>query len=974
MVTDNRRIFYYICPDCNWRILNNQIRDISGYEDNIHFCEYCGSKLEKINFENLDDTEETKSENSNSIEYPVEIIANDPDFQIGFIDNLTLVLARMIYFNVRYLEKTLDKKFDYIELDMNLLNLLSSTLMPVLQDDIEEVFLDKLDAITPAEFYSNMAKLHEKVKKFSIFRQRFVVYLRWLVKQVFLLVSESWDKGLIDKFEAIIFRDLSSYNFSEIQSEIGSLEINDYKKNSNSTLPDFIDIHQKFLREQQQELISLQSKNQDQVINDQNSMEFKSQVNNVLNFQKEVKNYIDNLIFQIEIPEEQKRILMLKAEELLNIFISKAVKSKKKTASNVRPISNAAAIIYAVMVSNENIDKISGLEMGNLIGVSKNVIPKLYHDLYKDLAPKSEYNFQCVQLGRSRKILSLFFYEFINRSELDLPDLIQHLEKCDKKEIIFRLRDIFTGKEKRLTQKESQLIDLLNENEVKTYNNMSISYFKTFYKYISDLFSIISLMIVSNKSHKIIGADFISLPFVRYLMNEKHINLFQKEDVLHREIREIYDFLKDSKSKQDFPVRRKKVSTGESYWSRISSSEYSYIIGSKIKIYVAKHIYNGIYNNNGIGKCLDCYEEKKFYNITFPRLRAKSFHHQNDSLKLEKYNSENLSKLFYKNRGNPYFLSELINQMESESIVFKCRCHHRLIHSQSFFDFKKLISWEHIYSKEFPYKDIFDLPPDIIHALVKLCVDNFHKTKSKTASEKKGWIDDIIINLKKRYIIDLLYQGVCPICGEFNTRNHLPVFDFNHLYKKSELTTEELRKRKKINDLLFLPCSKFIKEMEKKYNKGAFICCNDHMVIHETYSNEIFDDKVINEEISKDHQDTIEQFKKNLIHNLKNKILIEDPLKIVENKRGPFLEFLMAIFEIMEEKGEVTTNDLMNRLKISKSTINYHFNKKQDILNTYGKLTIGKSNTPSKYYLNDKGWQLLHLFYFFRDYYRDLRN
>ena len=82
MVVDNRRIYYYCCPNCEWRILNNQIKDISGFEDKIHFCEYCGSKLEKINFENSDDTEGTKSETDNSIEYPVEMIAGDPDFQI----------------------------------------------------------------------------------------------------------------------------------------------------------------------------------------------------------------------------------------------------------------------------------------------------------------------------------------------------------------------------------------------------------------------------------------------------------------------------------------------------------------------------------------------------------------------------------------------------------------------------------------------------------------------------------------------------------------------------------------------------------------------------------------------------------------------------------------------------------------------------------------------------------------------------
>ncbi len=223
MVVDNSRLYYYSCPNCEWRILNNQIREISGYEDKIHFCERCGSKLDKINLTNLDNTEENNSETTlNSIEHPVEIIAEDHDIQIGFIDNLTLVLARMIYFNIRYLEKTLDKKFDNVELDVKLLNLLSGALMPILHNDVEEDFLDKLNEITLADFYSNLTKIHNKVKLYPIFRQRFIIYLRWLVKQVFILVSELWNKGLIDKFEAMIFRDLNTYDFNKIQSKMSS--------------------------------------------------------------------------------------------------------------------------------------------------------------------------------------------------------------------------------------------------------------------------------------------------------------------------------------------------------------------------------------------------------------------------------------------------------------------------------------------------------------------------------------------------------------------------------------------------------------------------------------------------------------------------------------------------------------------------------------------------------------------------------
>ena len=97
--------------------------------------------------------------------------------------------------------------------------------------------------------------------------------------------------------------------------------------------------------------------------------------------------------------------------------------------------------------------------------------------------------------------------------------------------------------------------------------------------------------------------------------------------------------------------------------------------------------------------------------------------------------------------------------------------------------------------------------------------------------------------------------------------------------------------------------------MEKDYYKGAFICCNDHMVIHESSSgiDKIFNDKNMLRKVLEDNEDTIKRYKQSLIHNMKNKILIKDPLNLKGIKRRPLMKLLMTLFEISEEKGVVNT-------------------------------------------------------------------
>jgi hypothetical protein len=189
------------------------------------------------------------------------------------------------------------------------------------------------------------------------------------------------------------------------------------------------------------------------------------------------------------------------------------------------------------------------------------------------------------------------------------------------------------------------------------------NYPETFNKYFSDLVNIIKLMRVTINSHKIIKANFSAAHFGRFLM-EKNINLFLKEAPLFNTIILIYNFLKESKYSNLFPTLTKTEKPGTSRETRIDIKRRD-IVGSRIKLFVMENIYGGVYldKRDGIIKCPDCLREGLKVNISSHRKRTKEFHHLYEVLNddYKRYDSNALYDIFIKNRGNPYFLQEIIN-------------------------------------------------------------------------------------------------------------------------------------------------------------------------------------------------------------------------------------------------------------------------------------------------------------------------
>ena len=421
-------------------------------------------------------------------------------------------------------------------------------------------------------------------------------------------------------------------------------------------------------------------------------------------YQENVMKRIKKITNSIKCTIEQKKIILSESERILRKQTLKAEKDIIDIEKTSSLSGHAAAIIYAVLVSIESMPKISGKILAEIAQVSYSLPNKLYTKWYENLAPRLVFSFSQSKTTRE-KIFLYFFGQLINtklNSTVNVLEIITHL----KNSVISN-----NSKEIKLTVKEIEMLQKL----LDTYSN-------AFNKYLIDMVKIANLMIKSFKSHKIIKAHFSVKHFVRYFINQG-INLQLSDSNLFFMFGEIFKKLRQSKFSNIIPSR-----FGEG-----SGNIERSIAGARIKLYIMKYFHKGIYfdHENGIAKCPDCLDECKILTVSnfSQRIQAKDFHHSSWSETYEiediidlKYNARALYDLFCKDRGNPYFLPDLLTAMEkSNEIHFKCSCHHKLNHSPIFYYFKKLICWENI-PNEFP-QDIFDLPSEIIHILITVCLE-----------------------------------------------------------------------------------------------------------------------------------------------------------------------------------------------------------------------------------------------------------
>lgn len=520
--------------------------------------------------------------------------------------------------------------------------------------------------------------------------------------------------------------------------------------------------------------------------------------------------------------------------------------------------------------------------------------------------------------------ISLYFFELIMKSNYETPVLVNILK-----------RKILNNNNFNNHFSEADII--LMQKMIK-HND--------FDKYLTDLGNIIRFLMNVAKIHKKIGAN-PNISHITASLKEKKINLFQADNVFPMTIAEIYDLLLN-KNKDIFPERGGKIefTTKERKKRWKKNILDAKIIGSKIKIYIIRNIYNGLYIQDGKAQCPLCRKEGLDINTDISRLNALEFHHKDK--KNEEYTASKLFLLFQKSHGNPNFLEKVLSKMEEENVELICRNHHNLLHSKVFKDFKELINWT----------DLFSLDPILIHLLIHTSVYGYINKRKHLEGKTRNIRKAIVNFIKKRYVLEKLCDEYCPICQEINSKYYLPSFDFHHLDENIK-TTEA--------SSLFgtdLSCSEIIRNLEKEFGvymckncHGTFQWINDLDVVNRIYESEFFIEKV---------RKDIERYHKNASP-LKYNPSIQDPLKKEFNIYDKNIEYLFALEDIINSGSKANNKSIASYLKITEDAVRAAM--RNAVYSTFLSVFQSKKKGQKSYHLTEYGKKALELMHYFKNYY-----
>ena len=663
---------------------------------------------------------------------------------------------------------------------------------------------------------------------------------------------------------------------------------------------------------------------------DHTSMGQDSQISNIkiLNFQNEVMIQIKKVVNLIECTKDQKEMILLKSEKILDELFARVENNEFNLRKNSNPKKIATTIIYTAIISEDKTPNLSMTSLSKIARISTPEISKLYKRYLSNLYPNKDFSFSTFRdFKKIRDKISQYFFEIYKDGQIENEYFLDHLTDT--------------------IQYKKNYITSLTKEEIKQLNELLTQNQNTFDRYFSDLAEIIKSLLIMGVLCKKIGAPLMLSSLVDSLRNDD-ITLLQTSLTFYNTVREIFNSLK--KKYPIFLPRTVTIVKGISKEDTIKFvRENIKIVGSRIKIYIIKNIYNGRYYKNGLGKCPECEKKGMVLNTDISRLVALDFHH-NSKEKEKKYTVSNLYYLFSNNRNNPEFLNELIKSLESEKVILLCANHHKLLHSKIYNDFNYLIN----------FKNIFSFSSELIHMIIMTSLNNYQKTKGLSKLKKQKKRDGIKAFLRKRYIIDHRYGESCHICKEFNTREHLPVFHFHH----------EDDKIKTINasELFHLPCSEIVKILEKE--KGGYICANCHMTLQYISINsldKIYDDSNIIKKIYKDYDEINRNFLK-----IKSNTSILDPLDKSIKIFDSFERYLTAIYKISESGQKVNSTLLKKYMNLDLSTIHKFFRRNEVIIKNFVDVSTDTSSNSNSYKLTEEGKKAIHLIFQFKKYYASI--
>ncbi|MFX1340545.1 MAG: hypothetical protein ACFFDK_18190, partial [Promethearchaeota archaeon] len=206
-----------------------------------------------------------------------------------------------------------------------------------------------------------------------------------------------------------------------------------------------------------------------------------------------------------------------------------------------------------------------------------------------------------------------------------------------------------------------------------------------------------------------------------------------------------------------------------------------------------------IIDNYYDGKCSRCCVSSTF-------LPVLEFHHPDPTIKESSWR---------KLKGRE--LLKILKTLQKEKVIILCRNCHTLLRAKFFLKYKDIILLENIFKQSIELLDhnlmrFIKNQPDI-HEKIRKNRNYITQTKYMI---KNNW-------LKKRYIIEELFDGKCVGCRSVNVEKNLPSLNFHHLDPSKK---DIIVKWQEINHLDLKEIFKLMRKEE-----CVCLCANCHIII-----------------------------------------------------------------------------------------------------------------------------------------------
>ena len=237
------------CRFCSSSFSDDILKKIKDDRNDV-YCENCGDLIKRVqnkyNFNPTEIIENASNTNTNdtptkpqkdlesnpdALHYPIGRIFYDKEFPLTFKSNFIIVFSRLTYFHALHLESKGQIDLSGLEVPENAINDLYMSIRHVQNMRIKADFLKNLHEISKEEFERYLKQLQAKIQSNRQYREDFIIYSRWLISKVYLIISMKWNDESLNKFDRIIRDDLKSVDKIKIESSKTSVNMDDFNRN-----------------------------------------------------------------------------------------------------------------------------------------------------------------------------------------------------------------------------------------------------------------------------------------------------------------------------------------------------------------------------------------------------------------------------------------------------------------------------------------------------------------------------------------------------------------------------------------------------------------------------------------------------------------------------------------------------------------------------------------------------------------------